>query len=120
MGRKTYESIVARLGKPLPNRENVVITSDPAFEAPGCKVVHSVEEALTARDDVFVIGGARVFTEALPKTDRVYLTQVAVDIEGDTFFPELNMSEWKVVSREPHASDDKNQYPYEFLILDRR
>jgi dihydrofolate reductase len=122
MGRRTYESILARIGKPLPNRENVVVTTNRDYVAPGCRVVGSVEEALKLHQkdgEVFVIGGARVFKEALDYADRVYLTQIMSDFNGDTFFPKLEPTVWRTVSREAHAADDKNPYSYEFLILER-
>nr|AIA15756.1 Dihydrofolate reductase [uncultured bacterium] len=89
MGRKTYESI----GKPLPNRSNIVVTRDAKYEAEGCQVVFSVEEALDlARqlepEEIFVIGGGKIYAEMLPYTERLYLTQVEKDAEADTFFPE--------------------------------
>ncbi len=119
MGRTTLESIVARLGKPLPNRTNVVLTHDANYQAPeGCVVVTTLDDALRISDDVMVIGGGQVFAEALPKADRIYLTRVEADIAGDVLFPELG-PEWKEVSSETHEADEKNEYPYTFITLER-
>jgi dihydrofolate reductase len=121
MGRKTYESIINRLGKPLPNRQNVVITANRDYSAPGCRLVGSVEEALKLgrKDEVFVIGGASVYKEALPFAGRIYMTKVKANIEGDTFFPKLKTVDWTPVARELHAPDDKNEYSYEFITYER-
>lgn len=118
LGRKTYESI----GRPLPNRCNVVITRDADFQAPGCVVVNSIETALLAVDyceEAFVIGGALLYQQLLPKVRRLYLTEIYHDFDGDAFFPELDMSEWQLVSREDHEPDIDNSYAYSFLILER-
>lgn len=120
MGRKTYESI----GKPLTGRANIVLTREARYEAAGCKVVHSVEQALEAArnapndsDEVFVIGGAEIFREFLPRADKMYLTLIDHDFGGDVFFPEFDKTEWREVTREPHVPDEKNPYPYTFSVL---
>lgn len=120
MGRTTFESIVARIGKPLPNRTNIILTRDANYAAPeGCVVVTSLEEALSkaSGEEVFVIGGGQVFEQALSRAGKIYLTRVEADIEGDVLFPELG-PEWKQVSSEPHPADDKNEYPYTFVVLE--
>jgi dihydrofolate reductase len=119
LGRKTYESI----GHALPDRCNVVITRDANFQAPGCIVVNSVETALTSveySNEIFVIGGALLFEQLLPRTERIYLTIVHHEFEGDTFFPELDSHEWKEVSRERFPADEENKYAYSFITLDRK
>lgn len=119
MGRKTYQSI----GKPLPGRCNVVITSDTEFKACGCVVANSIDMALTAAaysKEVFVIGGASLFEKMLPKIKRIYLTVIDEVFDGDTFFPELNVSEWHEVQRINHQPDENNIYSYSFVTLDRR
>lgn len=117
MGRKTYESI----GKPLPGRHNVVLTRDPNFKPEGVTVVHSAEEAsrLFDGDEVYVIGGAEVFKLLLPWADRLIVTHIDHEFEADTFFPELREDEWREVSREPGPTDEKNPYPYQFVVYDR-
>ncbi|ARS35922.1 dihydrofolate reductase [Pontibacter actiniarum] len=120
MGRKTYESI----GKPLPGRTSIVITSQKDYEAAGCIVVHSLEEAikrgLELDTDMSVIGGARIYSQALPFTDKVFLTRVHASFDGDVYFPELPEDEWQVVEQEHHGPDDKNKYSYTFLTLERK
>lgn len=120
MGRKTYDSIVKRIGKPLPNRTNIVITRDEALDAPDVLVAHSPQDALTLAGDgeVFVIGGATIYEAMLPLADRIYLTQVKADIVGDAYFPELG-AQWSEVSREPHVADEHNEYDYDYVQLER-
>ena len=119
MGRRNYESI----GKPLPDRTNIVITRNPAYQAPGCWVKHSLAEALqnTQNDpEVFIIGGAEIYRQAIGDADRIYLTLVHADISGDTFFPEFDMREWRETSRVRHEADEKNSYAYSFVTYDRK
>ena len=114
MGRKTFES----LGKPLPNRKNIVITRDKNYKAEGCIVVHSVENALKAaegNEEVMVIGGEQIFREVLPIANRMYLTFIDKDFEGDAYFPEYNQKEWKETHREEH----KDEYNYAFVDFER-
>jgi len=119
MGRKTHESI----GRPLPGRENIVVTRDPDFRAPGCTVVHSVEAALDhcrGAEEVMIMGGAELYRQLLPRADRIYLTHVQAEVPGDTRFPDWQRGEWKEVSREDHPADGQNEHPYGFVILDRK
>ncbi len=112
MGRKTYES----LGRPLPNRENVVITRSQV-EIEGCRVVHSLEEAFELfrpKDQVFVIGGAEIYRASMPLADRFYLTRVHHNYEGDTSYPDWSESEWSLVSSEHFERGEKYEYPYTF------
>ena len=118
MGRKTWESI----GRPLPGRTNIVITRDENYDAPGCVVVHSIEAALQAeaqQDEVMVIGGAEFYRQVLPRTDRIYLTRINEDFEGDTLFPELDSSEWQEAEHVDCDADDNNPHSYSFITLDR-
>lgn len=120
MGRNTCDSIFARLGHALPNRKSIVITRDTTYQPEGVIVVHSVDEALRLVDgDADVIGGQQIYEQMLPYLDRLYVTEVDADIDGDTYFPELHQSEWQEVSRESHEKDDKNPYNYTFVVLDR-
>jgi dihydrofolate reductase len=119
LGRKTYESI----GHALPGRCNVVITRDIHFQAPGCVVANSLETALLAADyseEIIVIGGAILYQHLLPRTHRLYMTLIHHQFDGDTYFPELNMTEWQEVEREDHHADAENQYDYSFITLDRK
>lgn len=118
MGRKTLESI----GRPLPGRRSIVLTRQPGFTAPGCEVAGSLEQALRMTDSVeetMIIGGAEIFQQALPQAGRIYMTRVHGRFEGDTYFPELESTVWRELSREAHAADDKNLWPYSFLLLER-
>lgn len=117
MGRKTYESI----GKPLPNRTNIIITRQPDFKAESCLVAHSLSEALMMAQqldsDIFVIGGAEIYNQAMFLADTIYLTEVHHKFEGDTFFPEIDPLLWVETAREEHQADEKNPYDYAFVTL---
>ena len=120
MGRKTFESFPRR---PLPGRQNIVITRNAAWQYPGVTVVHSVEEAIAAAetDTVFVIGGADVYEQTLPLVEVLHLTLIhARWASADVFFPALDMNEWQEVSREHHESDHRNAYEFDFITLKRR
>lgn len=119
MGRKTFESI----GKPLPERKNIIITRNKNYEAPGCIVVHSREEALKAAGDapeIMIIGGAEVFAEFLPLAKRMYLSLIDGIFAGTAYFPQWDVGAWREISREAHEADEKNEYRYVFLVLERR
>lgn len=119
MGRRTYESI----GKPLPGRHNIVLTRDRGFRAPGCTVVHSLDEAWKAAGDaeeVCVIGGSAIFAETLPIADVIHLTEVEAQVPGDTWFPDFDRSEWREVEVARHAADERHAYPMRILRLERR
>lgn len=114
MGRKTYESI----GKPLPNRQNIIISKKSDYEAAGCIVVDSLEQALNQakeQERIFVIGGAQIYQMAMEQAQRLWLTSVDTTVEGDAFFPEINLNQWEEVSRETWFKDDKNAYNYAFI-----
>jgi dihydrofolate reductase len=119
MGRRTYQSI----GKPLPGRKNIVVTHDRAFQAPGCTVVGSLEEAWREAgdaDEVCVIGGTTVFAETLPIADVIHLTEVEADVPGDTYFPPLCREDWNARQIAYHAADERNAYPVRILELTRK
>jgi dihydrofolate reductase len=104
MGRKTYESI----GRPLPNRRNIIITRDKDYSIEGCEVVNSLEEAfLITGSDCFVIGGGEIYKQSLSYSEKIYLTLIDKDFEGDTEFPEIN-SEWKEINKEDFESSEFN------------
>lgn len=120
MGRKTFESI----GKSLPNRTNIVLSRDAGFNAVGCQTLGSIDEAITQaknaqQDEIFIIGGAEIYRQLLPKVRRLYLTIVHNHFEGDAWFPELNPTEWREVSRERHEADEKNACAYSFVMMER-
>jgi dihydrofolate reductase len=123
MGRKTYESILATLGKPLPGRTNIVITRQPGFAAPGCAVVGSLDAALDAArgaEEVFVIGGAEIYRLALARADRVYLTRIDAAFEGDATFPALDPVEWRETTREDHPATGSRSFGFAFVRYERR
>jgi len=118
MGRKTWDSI----GRPLPGRQNIVITRQADFVAEGCNVVASTEEAIAATagaDEIMVIGGSQVYSLFLPAAGRLYLTRVHAEIEGDAFFPEIDESVWRLVGDDSHSSDDRNAFDYSFRTYER-
>ena len=114
MGRKTFESFP----KPLPNRTHIIITRQKNYSAPeGCIVVESLSAAMTVlpkNEDAFVIGGGEIYKQALPYTDKIELTKVHGRFEADTFFPELNASEWQLVEKEFHPKDEKHQFDFTY------
>ena len=118
MGRKTWESI----GRPLPGRINIVITRDTAYEADGCVVVHSLDEAIRAAGETaeaMVIGGAELYRQALPLANKLYLTLVHGEFTGDTRFPQWRQDEWREIERVDHEPDESNLHAYSFLTLER-
>ena len=120
MGRKTFESFPRR---PLPGRQNIVITRNADWQYPGVTVVHSLDEAIASAetDIVFIIGGAQVYEQALPRVDVLHLTLIhARWASADVYFPALNIDEWQEVSREHHESDHRNAYEFDFITLKRR
>jgi len=118
MGRNTWESI----GKPLPGRSNIVLTRDPQYRAPGCRVVHSLEQALEAaagHPEVMVIGGAELYRQTLDRAHRLYLTLVKAQVDGDALFPAIEPRQWRELQRESHHADENNEYDYDFVTLER-
>jgi len=117
MGRKTFESI----GKPLPGRTSVIVTHNKNYKAEGCIIAHTLEDALkkidTKCEEAFIIGGAEIYKQSLPIADKIYMTRVYEDFEGDTFFPSINSSTWQLITKTPMPVDEKNKYPYGFLIF---
>jgi dihydrofolate reductase len=118
MGRKTFNSI----GRILPGRTSVVLTRQAGWTAEGAVTANSLDEALRiAKDDdeVFIIGGAQLYDQALPHVDRLYLTLVNATVSGDTTFSEFEPGDWKVIEKTEHPSDERNEHPHTFMILDR-
>jgi dihydrofolate reductase len=118
MGRRTFESI----GRPLPGRVNIVLTRRRSYRAPGALVVHSLEEAIAAcrgDDEVFVIGGAELYAQALPLARRLYLTTVEADFAGDAHMPPFDPGDWRLVCSAAYAADERNAYPFRFELYER-
>ena len=119
MGRKTFESI----GRALPGRRNIVVTRQAGYQAEGCDVVASVDDALSVAGDapeIMVIGGAEIYRQLLPRADRIHLTRVHATIDGDATFPELRADEWIETGRESLRADAANDFDATFLVLERR
>lgn len=122
MGRKTFESI----GRPLPERHNIVISRDRAFTAPGADVVRSVGEALALAErlagsgEVVVIGGAAIYAAVLPLAQRLYVTEVHAEVEGDTWLPTIEWHLWRERSREEHSAAPPNPFSYAFVVYERK
>jgi dihydrofolate reductase len=118
MGRLTWESI----GRPLPGRQNIVITRTSDFEAAGCDVVSSPAEALRAAGDaaeIMIIGGGQIYDLFLPKAGRIYLTRVHTAVEGDAYLSELDPGAWKLLSEECHQASEKNEFDFDFRTYER-
>ena len=121
MGRKTFESI----GKALPNRINLVVSSKPETLPIDVIGVKSIEEGISFakeanEQEVFIIGGGKIYEQCLPFADRIYLTQVAVNIQGDTKFPEIMYDHWEILEKRHFFADEKNEYSFDFTILERK
>ncbi len=120
MGRKTFDS----LGKPLPGRTNIVITHDPGFRADGVVVVHNIDDAIEAArkvgQEVMIIGGASFYEQMLPRADKLYLTLLDGEFEGDAWFPEFEINEWQELENNRFEPDEENPHHYRFVILARR
>ena len=119
MGRKTFESI----GRPLPRRRSLVLSRDPGYRPPGAEAVPSLADALAlaaGEDEVFIVGGARVFAAALEVADRLYLTVVHAEVEGDVRFPEVDLGAWELTGEERHESDARHAFPFTFRCYRRR
>jgi dihydrofolate reductase len=129
LGRKTYESMDGyynRSGRPMPGKTYIVVSRNPDYQPTrsGVRVAHSIDAAIALAkelgdEEVFAIGGGGVFAEVLPRTDRIYLTEVHTDVEGDAHFPALDKTQWREISREAHQKDEKNEYDYDTLVLER-
>ena len=118
MGRKTYESI----GRPLPGRQNIVVTRQADFEAEGCDVAQSIDAALDVAgeaEEIMIIGGSHIYEAFFPRADRIYLTRVQAEVEGDAYLPEFNSNEWQETAVEEHCADESNDYDVVFSTFER-
>jgi len=121
MGRKSLES----LGKPLQGRKNIVVTRNKDWKQEGTEVAHSINEAIdlakeTGVNEIFIIGGAEIFKEAMPFANRIYLTRIHHHFDGDAYFPEVSDAEWTLVQSRFCDADEKNQYPHTFQVWERK
>ena len=118
MGRKTYDSI----GRPLPGRTSVVISRTATYDDPNIRIVRSLDagiEIASGDSEIFITGGAQIFALSLPIVNRIYLTQLHCDLEGDTHFPDVDWSQWQLLEDEPHTADHRNQYDFSFQTYQR-
>lgn len=122
MGRKTYDSV----GRPMPNRHNIVVSRDPKLRIENVDVVSSIDDALKLAEkdnpeEVFVIGGEQIYKLALPHADRIYLSRVHTTVEGgEAFFPEFDQSQWEMLKQERHDADEANAIPYTIMVLEKK
>ncbi len=120
MGRKNYESLPEKF-RPLPNRTSIVVTRQRGYNAPGCTVVHQLEEGVKLAEkngegELFIIGGSEIYKLAMPFADKLYLTEIEADVEGDTSFPSYKKESWQEISRQHHRVDDRHQLAFDFVI----
>ena len=120
MGRNTFES----LKKDLPGRINIVVTKRTDWHPRNVFIVHNISEAVEKAkecdaNEIFIIGGGEIFKQTINNVDRIYLTRVHTNVQGDTFYPELDSSKWKLVKEEQHTADERNNYPYTFEVWER-
>lgn len=120
IGRKNFESI----GRALPGRRNIILTRDQSYHMEGCETSHSVEEVFQLckeEEEIFIFGGAEIYKLFLPYTDKIYMTKIDHEFEGDTYFPEINLEEeWIEISSQPGITDEKNPYKYHYYIYERK
>jgi dihydrofolate reductase len=124
MGRKNYESLPEKF-RPLPNRTNILITRQGNYLAPGCEIFNTIEQGIAyakekGETELFIIGGAEVYEATLPLADKLYLTEINATIDGDTFFPQIDKSEWKETARTTNSKDDKHKYMFDFVVYAKK
>ncbi|MFT4834518.1 MAG: dihydrofolate reductase [Marinoscillum sp.] len=123
MGRKNFESLPPKY-KPLPNRPNVIITRQTSYDGEGAEVVHDLQDALSQakegeEKEAFIIGGGEIYRLGLEVADKIYLTEINASFDGDTFFPEFDISRWEETSRSHHAADERHAHSFDFVIYER-
>jgi dihydrofolate reductase len=118
MGRLTHESI----GRPLPGRENIILTRDPDYEANGCTVIHDLQQFLAGysqAEEIMIIGGAQLYAQTLALASKLLITEVHAELAGDTYFPVFARDQWRETERRRFAADEKNEFDYSFVVLQR-
>lgn len=118
MGRKTFESI----GRPLPGRQNIIISRNPDYQQEGCQVFNNLDNALQScaeNDEVFVIGGATLYAATLARADKLYITEIQQGFDGDTWFPEINLEQWHEIAREDINDDNSVAFNYSFIVYEK-
>ena len=121
MGRTNYLSI----GRPLPKRTNIIVTRDPSFIVSNCLVVHSIEEGIAlalenGETELFIIGGGSIYEQTIDICNKLYLTEIDLEVDGDVFFPKIDFKKWTLLSEEAHLADEKNPYNYSFKVFERK
>ncbi len=119
MGRKTYDSIPSKF-KPLSGRENIIITRNPDYKAEGCTIVHSIESAIQDVPEIIIAGGTQIYELCLPIVNRIYLTEVDGEFEGDAYFPELDLTNWQETYNQKHTANKRNSHAFTWVILDKK
>ena len=124
MGRKNFDSIPDKY-RPLSGRTNIIVTHKKDYSAPGCIVVNSIEESLEKakqqnESEAFIIGGGEIFSQSMHLADKIYLTRIHANFDGDVFFPSVNMNDWKEESVQHFKADEKNKYDFSFVVLSRK
>ena len=124
MGRKNYDSIPEKF-RPLPNRTNIVVTRQVGFTANKCTIVHSLADAIQLAEknnqqELFIIGGAEIYQLAMPFANRLYLTEIQTELDGDTYFPAFDKTAWKENSRKHHGTDDRHRFAFDFVIYEKK
>jgi dihydrofolate reductase len=124
MGRKNYESLPEKF-RPLPNRTNILITRQADFDAPGCAIFNKIEQGIAyakekGETELFIIGGAEIYSATLPIADKLYLTEINATIEGDTFFPQIDKTKWRETSRTLNNADDKHKFMFDFVVYEKK
>jgi len=118
MGRITHESI----GRPLPGRENIILSRDPAYQAKGCTVFNDLDDIFqrcSEFDEIMIVGGSDLYARALPLAGKLFITEVHTEIEGDTCFPEFDRAQWQETERQDFSADEKNEFDYSFVVLEK-
>ena len=121
MGRKNFEA----MGNPLPKRTNIILTRDPFYISSSCIVAHTIEESLSIafeneEEEVFIIGGGEIYKQSMDYWDRLYITEIDEEVDGDVFFPPVNYEEWTLVSEEAHQKDENNPFDFVFKVYERK
>lgn len=120
MGRNCYNSI----GRPLPKRTNIILTRDPYFISSNCIICNSIHDALSqakkiGEEEIFIIGGGQIYNQTINLWDKLYYTEVDLEVEGDVFFPQIDFSKWKLTSQDKYTKDEKNPHNYNFMIFEK-
>lgn len=124
MGRRNFDSIPAKY-RPLPHRTNIIVTHQEGYSQEDCVVVHSMQEAYDycfekKQEEVFIIGGGQIYSAGLDQADKLYITEVNAEVDGDTFFPKIEKAQWNEVSRSHHSKDERHAYDFDFVIYERK